>query len=51
MQQEHGCRAFMALLREAAAGTEAPLAAWRRKLGPAPVEALVVCSVVELRPV
>ncbi len=32
-QQEHGCHAFQALLREAAAGTEIPMRAWRRRLG------------------
>ncbi len=32
-QQEHGCHAFLALLRDAAVGTEVPVRAWSRKLG------------------
>ncbi len=32
-QQEHGCQAFLALLREAASGTEAPMRAWTSRLG------------------
>ena len=32
-QQDHGRDAFIALLRKAAGGTEAPLAAWSRTIG------------------
>ncbi len=32
-QQEHGRDAFLALLRDAAADTEAPLRAWSRRHG------------------
>ena len=32
-RQDHGRDAFVALLREAAAGTEAPLRAWGCRLG------------------
>ncbi len=31
--QEHGRDAFLALLRDAASDTEAPLQAWRSRLG------------------
>ena len=32
-QQEHGRDAFLALLRAASADTEAPLSAWRGRIG------------------
>ncbi len=47
IQQEHGSHAFLALLRDAASGTEIPLQAWGRKLGAAalkPVEAACVSA-------
>ena len=55
-QQEHGCHAFLALLREAVPGTEIPLRAWRSGLRAAalePVDAGLVAMptcVTRLRP-
>ena len=55
-QQEHGCHAFLALLREAVPGTEIPLRAWRsglRGAGLGPVEegmAGMATCVTRLRP-